>query len=54
MEESENSEDVEEEQSLYDSMNDLIAQIWYQHGLFCASHPKLIIFFSSIVILTCR
>lgn len=54
MEEKENQDDGEEEQSLYDNVNELIAQVWYQHGLFCASHPTMIIVFSAIVVFTCR
>ena len=33
---------------------DLIARVWYQHGLFCATHPKLVIFSTVVVIFICR
>jgi len=33
---------------------DLISRLCYEHGLFCATHPKLVIFFAAVVIITCR
>lgn len=33
---------------------DLIARLCYEHGLFCATHPKLVLFFAALVIVTCR
>lgn len=33
---------------------DLISRLCYEHGLFCATHPKLVLFFAALVIITCR
>lgn len=33
---------------------DLISRLCYEHGLFCATHPKLVLFFAAVVIVTCR
>lgn len=43
-----------EEEAKEDAISEMIADLWYKHGLFCASHPKFIIFLSSIVIIICR
>ncbi|KAK3752384.1 hypothetical protein QZH41_008587, partial [Actinostola sp. cb2023] len=51
MENCERSKDTEENSN--DSTSEFIAQLWYQHGLFCSSHPKLLIFLSAIVVLIC-
>lgn len=32
---------------------DLISRLCYEHGLFCATHPKLVLFFAALVIITC-
>ena len=33
---------------------DLVSRLCYEHGLFCATHPKLVQFFAALVIITCR
>lgn len=33
---------------------DWISRLCYEHGFFCATHPKLVIFFTAVVIFTCR
>lgn len=33
---------------------DLVSRLCYEHGLFCATHPKLVLFFAALVIITCR
>ena len=33
---------------------DLISRLCYEHGLFCATHPKLVLFFVALVVVTCR
>ncbi|KAL9968180.1 hypothetical protein ACROYT_G026523 [Oculina patagonica] len=32
---------------------DWISRLCFEHGLFCATHPKLVIFFTAVVIFTC-
>lgn len=32
---------------------DLISRLCYEHGLFCATHPKLVLCFAALVIITC-
>lgn len=33
---------------------DWISRLCYEHGFFCATHPKLVLFFTAVVIFTCR
>lgn len=37
-----------------ESGTDWISRLCYEHGFFCATHPKLVIFFTAVVICTCR
>ena len=37
-----------------ESGTDWISRLCYEHGLFCATHPKLVIFFTAMVIFSCR
>ena len=34
--------------------NDWASRVCYEHGLFCATHPNLVFFFTAVVIFTCR
>lgn len=43
-----------EEEAKEDATSEVISNLWYKHGLFCATHPKFIIFLSAIVVITCR
>lgn len=33
---------------------DWISRLCYEHGLFCATHPKLVIVFTAMVVFSCR
>lgn len=48
--ETKDSENVEESES----GKDWISRLCYEHGYFCATHPKIVIFFTAVVIFTCR
>ena len=37
-----------------DKEEDWISRLCYEHGLFCATHPRLVIFFAAIVVIACR
>ena len=33
---------------------DWISRLCYEHGYFCATHPKLVIIFTIVVVFSCR
>lgn len=37
-----------------DKNTDFVSVAFYNHGLFCATHPKLVIFVTGVIILACR
>lgn len=53
----ENGTDTTKEPDVVEEMDsgaDWISRLCFEHGLFCATHPKLVIFFTAVVIFTCR
>ena len=43
-------EDIKES----DTGEDLISRLCYEHGYFCATHPKIVIIFALVVVFSCR